>query len=475
MSAHSVPARADSPTGSRIQTLIIVAIPLALGVAAYFGSISRLPITGDEPHYLIMAESIATDFDLDLRNNYEDEARRPRIYGAMVPHVGKTDRGWMPFHAPGLPVLIALPSGLAGIPGARFAMIALAGALPWSVFRWLSGEMPVVTAVWLTLGVTIALPLCVGAQQIYPDLPAGAFALGLALWLLRRPRERTTQGAWAGWWLASGLLPWLNLKFMAATAVLAVGGAAMAYRTDEAQRGQTARSAAATSLLVAVGPAAIVALNMWIAGRPFGFRAADELSTSFDRALVTFLGLHFDQSQGLFVQQPMMLAGLAASVPFARLRPRAALFWVALYASLIVPNAFEIAQFGGGGPAGRFGWSATWGWTIPLGLVVAHYHDRLRQYVKPVVVTSGAYQVALALRWVANPFALFSRVDPRLSARDSLFPVAARPWLPSFYFHDLSQHLRYPPDIAAVVLALVLMASGAGAMIAWTPGTRRSS
>ena len=473
MNAQSAPARADSPTASRFQTLIVVAIPLALCAAAYFGATSRLPITGDEPHYLVMAESVATDFDLDLRNNYEDEARRPRIYGAVVPHVGKTDRGWMPFHAPGLSVLLALPSGLAGIAGARFAMIALAGALPWSLFRWLSGEMPAVTAVWLTLGATSALPFCFGAQQIYPDLPAGAAVLGLTLWLLRRPRERTARGAWAAWWLASGLLPWLHLKFMATTAVLAVAGAAMAYRSSNAQDGQTARSVAATSLLVAAGPAAIVAFNMWSTGRPFGFRGAEELSTSFDRALMTFLGLHFDQSQGLFVQQPLMLAGLAASVPFARLRPRAALLWVALYASLIVPNSFEIAQFGGGGPAGRFGWSATWGWTVPLGLVVAHYHDRLHRYVKPAVVTCAVYQIALAARWGPNPLLLFSRVDPHLSARDSLFPIAVRPWLPSFYFPDLSQHLRYAPDIAAVALALLVIASGAAAMVAWTPRIRR--
>jgi hypothetical protein len=473
MNAHSVPSRAGRPAATRFQALIVLAIPLALCVAAYFAAISRLPITGDEPHYLIMAESVATDFDLDLRNNYEDEAQRPRIYGAVAPHVGKTDRGWMPFHAPGLSVLLALPSGLAGIPGARFAMIALAGALPWSLFRWLSGEMPAVTAVWLTLGVTIALPFCFGAQQIYPDFPAGAVVLGLTLWLLRRPRERTTRGAWAAWWLAIGLLPWLNLKFMATTAVLAVGGAAMAYRTSNAQSGPTARSVAATSLLAAVGPAAIVAFNLWSAGRPFGFRGADELSTSFARALVTFLGLQFDQSQGLFVQQPMMLAGLAALAPFARLRPRAALFWVALYASLIVPNSFEIAQYGGGGPAGRFGWSATWGWTIPLGLVVAHYHDRLHRYVKPAVVASAVYQIALAARWGPNPFLLLSRVDARLAARDSLFPIAVRPWLPSFYFPDISKHLRYAPDIAVVAMALLVIASGAAATIAWTPRIRR--
>ena len=164
---------------------------------------------------------------------------------------------------------------------------------------------------------------------------------------------------------------------------------------------------------------------------------------------------------------------LAAWVPFARLRPRAALLWVALYASLIVPNSFEIAQFGGGGPAGRFGWSATWGWTVPLGLVVAHYHDRLHRYVKPVVVTSAVYQIALAARWGPNPLLLFSRVDPHLSARDSLFPIAVRPWLPSFYVPDLSQHLMYAPDIAAVALALLVIASGAAAMIAWTPRIRR--
>src|SRR5439155_18353504 len=255
-------AQAPAETGAPSRrTALIVVIPVAFSLAAYAGAICRLPITGDEPHYLIMAESVATDFDLDLRNNHEDEARRPRFYGAVAPHVGKVARGWMPFHAPGLSVLLAIPAGLAGVPGARFALIVLSSVIPWALFRWLASVMPEMTAAWLTLGVAISLPFCFGSQEIYPDLPAGACALALALWLLRRPREHASIAAWAGWSLFCGLLPWLNAKFMASTAVLAIAGAAVTYPTAMARAAHRPALAARHVLPAPFGPAPMVAFT----------------------------------------------------------------------------------------------------------------------------------------------------------------------------------------------------------------------
>ena len=40
-------------------------------LAAWWGASGRLRITGDEPHYLIIAASAVRDRDFDVRNNYE--------------------------------------------------------------------------------------------------------------------------------------------------------------------------------------------------------------------------------------------------------------------------------------------------------------------------------------------------------------------------------------------------------------------
>ena len=42
----------------------------------------RLRLFGDEPHYVIIAESITRDADFELRNNYALEARFPQVRSA---------------------------------------------------------------------------------------------------------------------------------------------------------------------------------------------------------------------------------------------------------------------------------------------------------------------------------------------------------------------------------------------------------
>ncbi|EMO30401.1 hypothetical protein LEP1GSC170_2804 [Leptospira interrogans serovar Bataviae str. HAI135] len=37
------------------------------------GKEKKIPITGDEPHYLMISESILKDWDFDLKNNYEED------------------------------------------------------------------------------------------------------------------------------------------------------------------------------------------------------------------------------------------------------------------------------------------------------------------------------------------------------------------------------------------------------------------
>ena len=82
---------------------------------------------------------------------------------------------------------------------------------------------------------------------------------------------------------------------------------------------------------------------------------------------------------------------------FAWRRPLDALGWSALYASLIVKNSLELARWGGGGPVGRFAWSAEWLWAIPIGVAIAEFPAALLRFVRPAVFVSLAYQVLLFL------------------------------------------------------------------------------
>jgi hypothetical protein len=452
----------------------VACLPVAIALIVFFARTHAVPLTGDEPHYLIMADSIASDHDLDLHNNYLSDFDSHRIYGLTIPHVYNVARGWMPYHYPGLSLLIAVPFRIGGIVGVRVALCLAVALLPWSVYLWLRTQMPASTAAWITLGLTIAEPVVFGAAQIYPDLIAGIIVLALVLHpIALRDGGRQSAWSWGVFWLAAGLLPWLHMKFLATSLLLALGGAA-----DRLLRGDGWRPVVrtlATAPAYVVGPALLAAFNVWASGSPFGFHRIGELTTSFGRGAEIFLGLHFDQSQGMFVQQPLLLCGLVALPLFVWRRPALAAFWALVYLSLIVPNALELARYGGGGPSGRFGWSAAWLWIVPIGFAVADREAALAAWVKRAAIVGWCYQAALAIRWLHTPDVLFPVFEENLAARDSLFPVAMRRWLPSFYLWDFSSYWRYPPNVTALIIASLLVVFGAVASMRATPQSRLRS
>jgi hypothetical protein len=131
------------------------------------------------------------------------------------------------------------------------------------------------------------------------------------------------------------------------------------------------------------------------------------------------------------------------------------------YLSLVVPNAFELARFGTMGPDGRFGWSAEWLWMVPIGFLAGSGRAKLERWAKPLAIAALAYQAALAVRWVKGPMLLYPVLEERLSQRDSLFPVAMRAFVPSYYLWDFRSYLTYAPNVVALLGMVAIMAGGA--------------
>ena len=94
------------------QGAAVAALPVAvaIAVALLLANPDVLEVTGDEPHYLVMADSLIRDLTFDLRNSYARESIRRRIYRAPLnPHVVIVNHRYGPYHAPGLAILLALP------------------------------------------------------------------------------------------------------------------------------------------------------------------------------------------------------------------------------------------------------------------------------------------------------------------------------------------------------------------------------
>jgi hypothetical protein len=86
---------------------------------------------GDEPHYLVMAQSLLSDGDLDLTDEFAAREYAPFYGGDLAPHTSpNTPPGRLySMHSPGLPALLLPAYALGGSP-------ARPGRSPLSRRRW---------------------------------------------------------------------------------------------------------------------------------------------------------------------------------------------------------------------------------------------------------------------------------------------------------------------------------------------------
>ena len=453
-------ASTEPGSASRLRTsgaIVAAGVPLLVTslLAAVWVPSGRVRLFGDEPHYVIIAESVARDGDFELRNNYALEERRPRHVGGVAPHALAIGHRWVPLHGPGLGVLIVPGLAAAGVLGTRLTTCAVAALLPWALFVWLRGLLGRRDALWLTLAAVLSVPYVFGAVHLYPDPVAAALAAPLLLLLAVPAGSPRRPAAWAAFWLVCGLLPLLMVKFLAPSLLLGLFALVCAWtgRTVSEERSAVLRAAP----LFVVGPVVLAAYHYATAGNVLGPRDLNELTAGLNQAGMALIGLHLDQAQGIFLQQPLFLAGVPALGVMAVRRPGLTVAWTVLYASLLGPNIIQINVYGGASPSGRFAWPAAWLWMVPIGLALSWHRERLAGALRPVLVGVCAYQAALALRWLPSPMALTNEFTPDLARRSSLFPVEMRAWLPSFYVPDFLSHR---PNVVAIALVLVLLACG---------------
>jgi hypothetical protein len=146
-------------------------------------------ITGDEPHYLLAAHSLAYDGNLDLKNNYLDGDHRDFYFGFLDPHIKEqADGKWLLAHDIGLPVLMAPAYAWDGRLGVMrfFAFVgAILAAqmflLGWEVSgRWQGGALG-----WLAMA--FSAPLALYVFQIYPEVVGGLLVLWSTRQILNTP------------------------------------------------------------------------------------------------------------------------------------------------------------------------------------------------------------------------------------------------------------------------------------------------
>ena len=290
--------------------LVAGAIAFGLGALSFWQVHTQVP-GGDEPHYLVIAQSLLYDRDLKIENNHRERDYEPYFAGTLPPDFRKRgkDNEIYSIHAPGVAALVAPVFALAGYPGTVvfLLLISAAGsALAWHLAYLVSRREDAAWFGWAA--VTFSATWIFHSFAVYPDGPGSLLVL-TGVWALLRaeqerehPAESVVPWLWHGAALAA--LPWMHTRF----AVLAGGlGALVLLRLPSVPN--AAAKAFAFLAIPAVSFVAWLAYFIGIYGTPNPAAPYGQEINGFEYVPDGLAGLLFDQGFGLLAYAPVLLFG----------------------------------------------------------------------------------------------------------------------------------------------------------------------
>ena len=221
---------------------------------------------GDEPHYLLAAESLVEDGDLDVLDEYASRQYADFYLYVLDRHGRETDGRLNEPHGAGFPLFIAPAYALAGVRGVELLLAAVAALALALAYRIALRVVPDPWALGATLAVGLSPPLLAYGTAVYPELAAAAALAGAALLALRLDERISRRDAFACF-LLLGALPWLGTKFTPAGVVIG----AFAVRSIWRARRRTLAVGAVELSLFSV--AVYVAINEAVYGGPTPYAA----------------------------------------------------------------------------------------------------------------------------------------------------------------------------------------------------------
>ena len=208
--------------------------------AASYASVRTILPGGDEPHYLVIAESLRRDGDLAIDDNHERGDYVGFFRGELTPDYLRrgVDRRIYSIHAPGLPALLLPAYAAFGYAGAIAALLAISAwglALLWRLVLDVTGEPGAAWFAWAAAA--FASPILFHTFTVFPDGVAGVAALVAVRGLIdvAGVRPGSPPAAAPSWWtfVATGtalaMLPWLHTRAAVIAAVFGLAFVAAAW------------------------------------------------------------------------------------------------------------------------------------------------------------------------------------------------------------------------------------------------------
>ena len=410
------------------------------------------PVTGDEPHYLAIASGVINYGTFEQTRSYRDDfPDLPTFF-----HTFEGPNGRYNAHGIGLPLIVCVPYLIGGAAAAKISLILLSGflvVLLWRVSSFYTTGHG--RRFLIVLIATVSLPFITAANQLYPEIPAGLICLTAISWLLLMESDAERFRKWE-WAVAIGIsfLPWFHIKFLGTTLVLVFFLVINSYAINKSVGRIAAIVGPTFASLLLLG-----AYNYHAFGRLTGYFNFGEAIIG-KVTLMVLIGVHLDQFQGVFIQNPTLFAALLFLIPFLRRNWMVGLTTLIVYASIVVPNSFH-PSYGGRAFAGRFAWAAV----VVAMPVVVFALSRLREDLgRKVYLLFGLLLLIQAVLYVQYTFRLLPLVTPRYAGRflwlseyPSFYPNL-KSFLPAWL--NLSWAFSYGPNIAFLILAGGLIAGG---------------
>ena len=315
-------------------TVFLVYATMAVRVQARVGA------EGDEPHYLMVADSLIHDRDLDLTRDYAEGRYRAFHSEPLEPHFRVRGKGGEIYsiHAIGLSLLVLPAYALLGHAGASLFMAFLAALLA----REIRGLLP--ESEGLSWALALSPPLVHYAGLIFTEVPA-ALGLAFAIRRVRRPETASPRDALAAG-IALAFLPWLNVRYAAFPVLV------LLYVVAQRPAWRLLATMAAPSVVsaLAIGAYHYALYGFADPARVYGRRPELSLGGLGDG----LPGLLLDQEFGLLVYAPLFAFAVPGVLRLARERTREALLVLALVGVVSLTAGAWPMWRGGFNPPARF-------------------------------------------------------------------------------------------------------------------------
>jgi hypothetical protein len=300
------------PAATPWRSAVAAGVLSLMASGAVLWSVHPLLPGGDEPHYLIIAQSLLRDGDLRIENNHTNRDHASYWPGSLGPHFIQrgTDGEIYSIHAPGVPVLVAPLFAAFGLRGAQMTLMllgAVAGACLWLAGWFTTRQAGAAWFAWAAIGG--AVTMLVQSVTVFPDGPAAAgVAFATVVWLRLRRHEPVSRVWLVATSATLAILPFLHTRFVVLAAGLGVAFAFELWRGAGAGAGVNRVQGVATFMAVPLcGAVAWFAYFFFIYGSldpltPYGVQR--ESSVWYIPGAI--VGLLFDQQFGVLPYAPVL-------------------------------------------------------------------------------------------------------------------------------------------------------------------------